>query len=93
MKFFFTEGSSAAVVLFNADQSVDAPQLVYAINPHFEYADIKCEELRPETLRQIADQERFCLEGIRSARIPLTATNIHLPPLTCGLWLVPGNRD
>jgi pullulanase/glycogen debranching enzyme len=88
MQFFFTEGSSAAVVLFNADKSVDAPQLVYAINPHMEYADIACEALKPETLKQIADQERFCLEGIQSACIPLTATNIHLPPLTCGLWVV-----
>jgi len=88
MKFFFAEGSSAAVVLFNADKSVDAPQLVYAINPHFEYADIECEALQPETLKQIADQERFCIEGIDSARIPVNETNIYLPPLTCGLWLV-----
>ena len=88
MQFFFAEGSSAAVVLFNADQSVDTPQLVYAINPHLEYADIECEALKPQTLKQIADQERFCLEGVGSARIPLTETNIHLPPLTCGLWLV-----
>ena len=87
IKFFFTEGSSAAVVLFNADKSVDAPQLVYAINPHFEYADIGCKALHPHKLKQIADQERFCLEGIGSARIPVSETNIHLPPLTCALWL------
>lgn len=87
MQFFFTEDSSAAVVLFNADQSIDAPQLVYAINPHMEYADIECEDLQPERLKQIADQERFCLEGIDSARIPVTDINIHLPPLTCGLWV------
>ncbi|HBR95126.1 MAG TPA: hypothetical protein DEA90_13275 [Opitutae bacterium] len=88
VKFFFAEGSSAAVVLFNADHSVDAPQLVYAINPHLVYADIECADLQPERLRQIADQERFRLEGIDSARIPLDATRINLPPLTCGLWLV-----
>ncbi|MGZ0707458.1 alpha-amylase family glycosyl hydrolase [Coraliomargarita sp. W4R53] len=88
VKFFFTEGSSAAVVLFNADKSVDAPQLVYAVNPHLVYADIECEELKPEALKQIADQERFRLEGIDSACIPLDATRINLPPLTCGLWLV-----
>jgi pullulanase/glycogen debranching enzyme len=88
LQFFFAEGSSAAVVLFNADKSVDAPQLVYAINPHFVYADIKCACLKPAMLKQVADQERFCLEGIRSARIPVTETSINLPPLTCGLWLV-----
>ena len=88
VKFFFAEGSSAAVVLFNADQSVDAAQLVYAINPHLVYADIECAELKPDTLKQIADQERFRLEGIDSARIPLDTARIYLPPLTCGLWLV-----
>ena len=87
MQFYFAEGSSAAVVIFNADKSVDAPQLIYAINPHLEYADIDCEDLQPEKLKQIADQERFCLDGIRSARIPITDTKIHLPPLSCGLWV------
>jgi pullulanase len=88
MKFFFAEGSSAAVVLFNADRSVDATQLVYAINPHLEYAGIECADLKPDRLKQIADQERFCCEGIGSARIPVTETHINLPPLTCGLWVV-----
>ena len=63
------------------------PQLIYAINPHLEYADIQCEDLQPEKLKQIADQERFCLDGIRSAHIPITDTKIHLPPLSCGLWV------
>ena len=87
MQFNFVKGSSAAVVIFNADKSVDAPKLIYAINPHQEYADIDCEDLQPERLKQIADQERFCLDGIRSARIPITNTKIHLPPLSCGLWV------
>lgn len=89
LRFFFTAGSSAAVVLYNADHSVDAPRIVYAVNPHLEYANIECAELKPQRLRQIADQERFCPEGIGSARIPVTETHINLPPLTCGLWLVP----
>jgi pullulanase len=87
MEFYFTEGSSAAVVVFNADSSVDAPKLVYAINPHFEYGNIECAEIRPKTLNQIADQERFELSGITSAKIPTSETCINLPPLTCGLWL------
>ena len=87
LQFYFAEGSSAAVVIFNADKSIEAPQLVYAINPHLEYADIECEDLKPEKLKQIADHERFCLDGIRSAHIPITDTIIHLPPLSCGLWL------
>jgi pullulanase/glycogen debranching enzyme len=87
LQFYFTEGSSAAVVIFNADKSAEAPRLIYAINPHLEYADIECEELQTGKLRQIADQERFCLDGIRSACIPIADTKIHLPPLSCGLWV------
>lgn len=87
LNFFFAEGSSAAVILFNADQSIDAPQLVYAINPHLEYANIACAAVRPKRLVQIADQERFRPEGLGAAQIPLDETNIYLPPLSCGLWL------
>ena len=59
MQFYFAEGSSAAVVIFNADKSVDAPQLIYAINPHLEYADIDCEDLQPEKLKQIYMNKHF----------------------------------
>jgi pullulanase/glycogen debranching enzyme len=87
LQFFFAEGSSAVVVLFNADYSVDAPQVVYAINPHFEYANVACMQIRPKELKQVADQERFSLDGINTACIPVSDMEINLPPLTCGLWL------
>ncbi|NBB80930.1 MAG: glycoside hydrolase family 1 [Verrucomicrobia bacterium] len=90
LEFFFAEGSSAAVVLFNADGSVGAPQLVYAINPHLEYADIACAAVRPRELLQVADQERFRPEGLGAALIPVDATHIYLPPLSCGLWILGG---
>lgn len=93
LKFFFAEGSSAAVVVFNADRSIDAPKLVYAINPHLEYAAIECAEVQPKSLLQIADQERFRPEGLGAAQIPLDATRIYLPPLSCGLWLAGGPAD
>lgn len=87
LEFFFVDGSSATVVLFNADRSVDAPQLVYAINPHLEYANIECGKIRPKALVQIADQERFRPDGLGAALIPLDENQIYLPPLTCGLWM------
>ena len=88
LKFYFTEGSSAGVVFFNADKSVDTLQLVFAINPHLDYANIECEDLKLTSLKQVADQGRFNLEGIASARIPISGSRISLPPLSCGLWLV-----
>lgn len=88
LEFYFSEGSSAGVVVFNADKSVDTPQLVYAINPHLDYANIQCDGLDLTNLKQIADQGRFNLQGIASARIPLSDSCVSLPPISCGLWLV-----
>lgn len=86
LRFYFTENSSAAVVVFNADAISEVPQLVFGINPHSEYANIECETLNVRALRQIADRERFDLQGIRLARIPITGQTINLPPVSCGLW-------
>jgi pullulanase len=88
LKFFFAEGSSAVVVVYNADRSLDTPQVVFAINPHLEYANVKCEQFCLEGLVQIADQERFNLDGLPTARIPMKGNEINMPPISCGLWLV-----
>jgi pullulanase/glycogen debranching enzyme len=89
LKFFVAEGSSAVVAIFNADRSLEAPQLIFAINPHLEYANISCDLAYFEGAVQIADQDRFKPSGLESARIPLGDTMVHLPPLVCGLWVVP----
>lgn len=86
--FYHAEGSSAVIALFNADRSQPGPQLLFGLNPHFEYADIECAALGQLQLLQIADQERFELDGLKSALIPLREKYIHMPPLSCGLWLV-----
>jgi pullulanase/glycogen debranching enzyme len=88
MEFFFTEGSSAVIAYINADNSRPGGQLVFAVNPHFEYANIECAPVAAKRLLQLADQERFDLTGLKSALIPKTETEIHLPPLSCGLWQV-----
>jgi pullulanase/glycogen debranching enzyme len=88
LKFFVAEGSSAIVAIFNADHSVDAPQLIFAVNPHLEYANITCDAVCFEGAVQIADHERFKVSGLQSARIPLGGKTVHIPPLGCGLWLL-----
>jgi len=88
LKFFVAEGSSAIVAIFNADRSVDAPQLIFAINPHLEYASITCADGCFSNALQIADHDRFKITGLQSARIPLEGSIVHLPPLVCGLWIV-----
>jgi hypothetical protein len=88
LKFFVAEGSSAIVAIFNADRSIDAPQLVFAINPHLEYASITCADGYFSNALQIADHDRFKITGLQSARIPIEGSIVHLPPLVCGLWIV-----
>lgn len=88
LEYYYTDGSSATVSIINADASVDASTLVYAVNPHMEYANIEVEGLETASILQIADQERFDLEGIQNAKIPVSGTRFSLPPLTCGLWIV-----
>ncbi len=88
LKFFVAEGSSAVVAIFNADRSIDAPQLIFAVNPHLEYANITCDLDCFEGAVQIADQDRFKVSGLESARIPMGGEMVHLPPLVCGLWVV-----
>ena len=88
VKFFFTKGSSAVVMLINADHSRPGGQLVFAMNPHFEYANIECPSIVEQSLLQIFDQERFDLNGLKSALIPKSELALNLPPLSCGLWQV-----
>jgi pullulanase/glycogen debranching enzyme len=89
LQFFVAEGSSAVVTIFNADHSIDAPQLIFAINPHLEYASITCDVDCFVDAVQIADHDRFKVNGLESARIPIEGKTMHLPPLVCGLWLLP----
>lgn len=84
---YFADGSSAAVMVFNADCSKEAPRLVYGINPHFEYANIECPAIGEGDWRQVADAERFAPEGLEHTCIPVNGKTISLPPLSCGLWL------
>ena len=37
---------------------------------------------------QIADHERFDLNGLSSARFRRSEDRLHIPPMACGLWLV-----
>ncbi|MEN8843489.1 MAG: alpha-amylase family glycosyl hydrolase [Lentimonas sp.] len=90
LEFFFTEDSSAVIMLINADNSRACGQLVFGMNSHLEYADIDCPKVTSLPLMQIADQERFDLSGLKSALIPSTEKGMHLPPLSCGLWQVVG---
>ena len=86
----FSEGSSAIVIVYNADNSCEAPRLIYGINPHHEYANIDCPAVGQGTWLQVADAERFAAESLRYNLIPVNGARISLPPLSCGLWIEQG---
>ena len=90
LKSFVADGFSAVVMAYNADHSIDAPQLIFGINPHHEYANVECEGLALDQAVQIADAERFDVDGLQHARIPINGDTICLPPMSCGLWVVQG---
>ena len=87
LKFFVSEDSSAVTAVFNADCSVKAPKLIFAVNPHKESCAIKCDRAYLEDMVQIADHERFDVSGLSSACIATDEGIMHLPPYSCGLWL------
>lgn len=88
INFYHVEGSSAVLALYNADRSRPCGQILFAVNPHAEFASIACPDLSDLDLMQIADHERFDLNGLSSARFRRSEDRLHIPPMACGLWLV-----
>lgn len=88
LKFYTTENNSSAVVaVFNADKSLNVPQLIFAVNPHAEGVVIRCDAEHLDGVVQIADHERLDISGLSSACIRITEEFVHLPPLSIGLWI------
>ncbi len=86
LQFHTAPDSSAIVAIFNADRSFNAPTLIYAVNPHPESIEIQCGINVFEGAIQIADHERFNIQGLPSACIAINSGVVFLPPHSCGLW-------
>lgn len=86
LRFYEEANSTAALVLYNADQSLGPRQLIFAINPHVTPVSIRCPELRPDRFRQVADTERLNPEGLNSALLPIGKTTKRIPALSAYLW-------
>ena len=84
---FTADHASSVAMLYNANFELGANRLLYAVNPHHHAVLIPVQGIQPKKFKQLADHERFNLEGLASARIRWTAEGIWLPPLTCGLWV------
>ncbi|OHE74438.1 MAG: hypothetical protein A2Y14_04060 [Verrucomicrobia bacterium GWF2_51_19] len=85
LRFFNVPGSSSIAALYNADFSAGNDQLLLVVNPH-KWPVRFTLDLNAQDFVQIADTERFCLDGVSSATLPWTQGNLDLQPLCCALY-------
>ena len=84
-QFCFAAESTAAAVIYNADQSQGPRRLLFAVNPTERDVEIPVGDLARAGWRQLADQERFFgADGHEPARS--VEESLFVPALGCGLW-------
>ncbi|WP_404423157.1 alpha-amylase family glycosyl hydrolase [Nibricoccus sp. IMCC34717] len=86
-QFFFAQDSTAAATLYNADGSLGARRLLFAVNPTFQEVTIPLpRDVAGLTWVQLANHERF--EYPLAMRSPQPVEpGLILGPLACGLWM------
>ncbi len=85
-KWFTVENKSAIAGIYNADQFIDGPRLLFVINPHPEIVALTLGDTNVENLCQIADTERFSEQGLKGGLYEWKDNQVLLPGLCCGLW-------
>jgi pullulanase/glycogen debranching enzyme len=84
---FYSPGNTAMALLYNADGTLGADQLLFAINPHPHPVIIDSIELASGKFRQIGNQDTLNPLGLaESAQFIWSEGRIELPPLSVGLW-------
>ncbi len=84
-RFCFAPESTAAAVVFNADQSRGSQRLLLAVNPTLADAGIPLDDVARLPWQQLADHERFFGPADLAAAGPVAAV-LPVPALGCGLW-------
>ncbi|MDP0498454.1 MAG: alpha-amylase family glycosyl hydrolase [Verrucomicrobiota bacterium JB024] len=87
LKFYEDGDTSAIAVLYNADHTNGREQILFAINPHFDGYALPLSGLAQKDFRQLADHERFDSHGLTCGLIRWEDDHLHLPPMSCGLWV------
>ena len=85
-RFCFAPDSTAAVAIFNADQSQGSLRLLFAINPTLQDVKIPLDDAAQAPWRQLADHDRFFSSGNHGPARPVEAA-LFMPALGCGLWM------
>jgi pullulanase/glycogen debranching enzyme len=85
-RFCFAAESTAAAVIYNADQSQGPRRLLFAVNPTDRDVEIPVGDIARAGWRQLADQERFFGADDREPARPVEES-LFVPALGCGLWM------
>ena len=84
---FTADNVSSIAMLYNANYERGDRRMLYAVNPHHHMVLIPVPGIQSKRFKQLADHERFNMDGLDAALIRWSAEGIWLPPLTCGLWV------
>jgi pullulanase/glycogen debranching enzyme len=85
---FFTTGGSPLAVVLNADLSKGSERLLFAINTTLSDATLPIGDVASwGAWRQLADHERFLSPGSRAVTRKVES-DLEIPALSCGLWIL-----
>lgn len=87
-RFYWAHDTAAAAVVYNADKSQGATQLLFAINNTLWDVVIPlAEDMADGGWRQLADHERFYRDSGRGSSLQPVEKELFVPALGCGLWV------
>jgi pullulanase/glycogen debranching enzyme len=86
LRLFAQDGRSSAAVLFNADGSRGARQILLAVNPHLDAVTLDLPGIAADGWRELADHAKLDMNGLATGRLQISERRLRLEPLDCGLW-------
>jgi len=86
-QFIQLEDSSALAVLYNANFERGHKRIFFAVNPHYETAVFPLKTIELANFRQVADHERFNINGLEGGLCKIEGNHLYLHAVACGLWV------
>ncbi|MDR2628808.1 MAG: hypothetical protein LBC30_02345 [Puniceicoccales bacterium] len=84
-RFLPSTANSACALVYNADNTFENGQLIFAINPHFDEATIDFKEMNLQQCTTLADEEQF-FHCDRIIFDKIMDNRLILPPLSCRIY-------
>jgi len=87
IRFLEIDNVSSIGILYNAAYKAGSERLLFTVNPHEHPVIFDTCDIRPARFTQLANHERFDPRGLRAGAFNWEHQHLHLPSLSCGLWL------